>query len=109
MKARILTLAALAALATACGGGEEGAKAGDSAEPGATGTINNTGPEMPGTPVDTLTATDATTAGANGSPAGAQPSTAAPTTAPPASTAPNAPPATATPATEGDTAAHQSH
>ena len=91
MKARSLTLAALAALVTACGGGEEGPKAGDSADPGATGTIDNTGPEMAGTPVDTLTASDATTAGANGSPAGA------------AMPAPNAPPATASPATQGDT------
>lgn len=110
MKARSLTLAALAALVTACGGGgEEGPQAGDSAEPGATGTIDNTGPEMSGTPVDTLTATDATTAGANGSPAGAQPSTAAPTPAPSATTPPNAPPATATPATEGDTAHGAGH
>ena len=99
MKARYLTLAALAALVTACGGGEEQTQAGDSATPGATGTSENTGPETAGsTPVDTLTASDATTAGANGS-AGAAPGT---TTA---TTPPNAPPATATPATMGDTTA----
>ena len=70
MNARTLSLAALAALLTACGGGgEEGAQAGDSATPGPTGTIESTSDTMTGTstPVDTLTATDATTAGGNGS------------------------------------------
>ena len=100
MKARTLTLAALAAFLTACGGGgEEGSQAGDSATPGATGTIESTSDTISGasTPVDTLTASDATTAGGNGS---ATAPTATGTTP-----APNAPPATATPATQGDTTA----
>ncbi len=91
MKARTLTLAALCALATACGGGgEQEPKAGDSVEPGPTGTIESTGPQTGGsaTPADTATATDASTAGG---------ATATP------STAPNAPPAMTSPATEGDT------
>ncbi len=79
MKARTLTLAALCALAAACGGGEQDAKAGDSLDPGPTGTIENTGPQTgTGAPGDTATATDASTAGG---------ATAAP------GTPPNAPPA----------------
>jgi hypothetical protein len=85
MKARFLTLAAVAAIAAACGGGgEQEPKAGDSADPGATGTIESTGPETTtGTaPVDTMTASSGTTAGGD---------------------VPNAPPAMTGPATEGDT------
>ncbi|HEX8209331.1 MAG TPA: hypothetical protein VF584_04010 [Longimicrobium sp.] len=89
MKARTLTLAALCALAAACGGGEQEPKAGDSLDPGPTGTIESTGPQTgTGTPADTATATDASTAGG---------ATATP------STATNAPPAMTSGATEGDT------
>lgn len=90
MKARTLTLAALCALAAACGdGGEQEPKAGDSLDPGPTGTIESTGPQTGTTaPADTATATDASTAGG---------ATATP------STAPNAPPAMTPGATEGDT------
>ena len=90
MKARTLTLAALCALAAACGGGgEQEPKAGDSLDPGPTGTIENTGPQTgTGMPGDTATATDASTsAGATATP----------------STAPAAPPAMTPGATEGDT------
>ena len=80
MKTRFLALAALAVLAACGGGGEQEPKAGDSAEPGITGTIESTSQEIPGagTAGDTMTATSGTTA-------------------------PNAPPAMTTPATEGDT------
>jgi hypothetical protein len=86
MKARFLTLAAVAAMAAACGGGGE-QEAGDSVEPGATGTIESTGPQTtPGAaaPADTMTATSGSTAGG-------------------ATDAPNAPPPMTGPATEGDT------
>jgi hypothetical protein len=90
MKARTLTLAALCALAAACGGGgEQEPKAGDSLDPGPTGTIDNTGPQTgTGMPGDTATASDASTAGG---------ATATP------STSTNAPPAMTSGATEGDT------
>ncbi len=83
MKARFLTLAAAAVFAGACGGGEQ--QAGDSVEPGTTGTIESTGPQTTtGTPTDTMTATSGSTAGG-------------------ATDAPNAPPPMTGPATQGDT------
>jgi hypothetical protein len=64
MKARFLTLAAVVVLAACGGGGEQEPKAGDSADPGPTGTIESTSQEITtGTPVDTMTATSGSTAG----------------------------------------------
>jgi hypothetical protein len=85
MKARFLILAAVAAIAAACGGGGE-QEAGDSVEPGATGTIESTGPQTTtgAAPADTMTATSGSTAGGT-------------------TDAPNAPPPMTGAATEGDT------
>jgi hypothetical protein len=62
MKARFLSLAAVALIAACGGGGEQ--QAGDSVEPGPTGTIESTGPQTTtSTPADTMTATSGSTAG----------------------------------------------